>query len=696
MRKSLGIILILSMVSEIALSQYQIINYATYNTGSNSIGSNTVNSIIENPATGEIFFQFDNGVFKYDGSAFSEVHLPTPFEYLYDVCFEFDQNGNIWYVVSDSVYKFDWVNYYSYPSPYASGQFYDILCDSNGNVWFAGNYGIMMFDGNIFTLYSTSNGLLSDIINCLFEDSNGDIWAGCGMGLNKFDGGNWIQINSSTGFSWINGFCNVSDIIEDSSGKLWIAGREIGYFVGDIWTLLDPTTLLNSSQTIQNIYSISIDNSGTIWFATGISGIFYFDGNNWLRFTENEGLPQNRINDICADSQERLWISMNSAGVCYLQDTSLVCFNTSDGLTENKVIDLFSDNDTLWVATSHGLCRNTPNGWESWFTGYSEGVNGGMNYDFDGNICLFGNNGQFYRYINNDWNTLMFYGGDAGDFISFESGHYWKVGGYGVMHFWEPFQFPQDWTLYNDTCGLPHYWCNCIERDPTDRIWVGTYDGIAMYMYPGFVEVIPPSTDFGNHIFDIRFDWDNNIWFASNNGVAKYSGSTTWEFFYEADGLPDNYVVDIEISSDSTIWFATNNGLSALTDSGFISITSTDGLASNWTYSVEEDNNHNLWVGTVLGLSKIVGICQSSTSINEIDNTKEISIYPNPTNDNFIIQNLEGNEFIKVYTISGQQLFSFNSKGCQEKVDISNYKPGIYFVTIIGKDFSKTLKVFKR
>jgi hypothetical protein len=48
-----------------------------------------------------------------------------------------------------------------------------------------------------------------------------------------------------------------------------------------------------------------------IWFGT-VGGISCFDGENWISFTEADGLISNWVNDIKADSQDNIWIATDN------------------------------------------------------------------------------------------------------------------------------------------------------------------------------------------------------------------------------------------------------------------------------------------------------------------------------------------------------------------------------------------------
>ena len=81
---------------------------------------------------------------------------------------------------------------------------------------------------------------------------------------------------------------------------------------------------------------------------------------------------------------------------------------------------------------------------------------------------------------------------------------------------------------------------------------------------------------------------------------------------------------------------------------------------------------------------------------------KEISVYPNPTTNLFYISFpsdfTEGN--YTIYNIAGNSVASKNITNkigkYTEKVDVSNYPNGIYFVQVQSKGIQSTFKVIKK
>ncbi|MFH2143762.1 MAG: choice-of-anchor L domain-containing protein [Bacteroidota bacterium] len=80
------------------------------------------------------------------------------------------------------------------------------------------------------------------------------------------------------------------------------------------------------------------------------------------------------------------------------------------------------------------------------------------------------------------------------------------------------------------------------------------------------------------------------------------------------------------------------------------------------------------------------------------NNPLSFSIYPNPTNGiisiDYILEDKEGNS-IHIYNVLGELIYSekINDKSGSTTIDLGENLPGVYYVTIKNKDYSKVMKV---
>ncbi|MEA3445968.1 MAG: two-component regulator propeller domain-containing protein, partial [Bacteroidota bacterium] len=139
--------------------------------------------------------------------------------------FWFAHNNGFAHYFGDSVHWSSttyWENF-TVANGLPSDTVYDLAKDNNGNIWLATENGAASFQNNIFTCYSTSQGLINNQTRSIYVDSDGNIWVGTIAGLSKYDGVSWQN------FTQLNGLAGnmVNDIFEDSQGNMWF-GTEQG------------------------------------------------------------------------------------------------------------------------------------------------------------------------------------------------------------------------------------------------------------------------------------------------------------------------------------------------------------------------------------------------------------------------------------------------------------------------------------
>jgi hypothetical protein len=81
-------------------------------------------------------------------------------------------------------------------------------------------------------------------------------------------------------------------------------------------------------------------------------------------------------------------------------------------------------------------------------------------------------------------------------------------------------------------------------------------------------------------------------------------------------------------------------------------------------------------------------------SIVNVNSQNNVSIFPNPANDHFVISNNSNTETkVSVYNMAGQKVINTSFTGKQYKINTSNLKEGVYFVHINSQAGDKILKL---
>jgi ligand-binding sensor domain-containing protein len=95
---------------------------------------------------------------------------------------------------------------------------------------------------------------------------------------------------------------------------------------------INTSTTLAKGDTISelghNIMSLFEDSKGNHWFGSWESGLYKFDGVSLVHFTTQDGLPDNRVEEIQEDNSGNIYIN-TSKGLCRYADNSFALITTA-------------------------------------------------------------------------------------------------------------------------------------------------------------------------------------------------------------------------------------------------------------------------------------------------------------------------------------------------------------------------------
>lgn len=177
-----------------------------------------------------------------------------------------------------------------------------------------------------------------------------------------------------------------------------------------------------------------------------------------------------------------------------------------------------------------------------------------------------------------------------------------------------------DIRLYQAEHGLPMNDIKAVFQDSKGYIWLGCQEGLVRFdgvrfvlfdksRYPGLRE---------NFIWDIKEDWDGNLWLATNGGgVACFDGKAFKSYTTE-QGLASDMAFDIAIGNNHRIYFATEGGVSIWEEGKLRTLVFGNPAATQWALRVHEDSYGNLLIGnTQTGLHIVNSVTQYSPAMDE-------------------------------------------------------------------------------
>lgn len=278
-------------------------------TTENGLVSNEIRGIQED-ANGNIFFDSEKGVSKFDGRTFKTLQIANPASPLNNWVLKPD---DLWFRMGfkSGSYRFDgkYLHYLKFPTSPQENMFYmknpntslkpyglyTIYKDRKGYMWFGtASLGVCRYDGRALNwhyeeqLQTTPNG--GDFgTRAIFEDKNGKFW----INNTRFRyvietyGNKSVTFKKESGVGYLNKtnkmeFPFFLSITEDNKGNLWMATYENG-----VWKYNGKELIhypVKDGETDVLLFTISKDNKGVLWLGTHNAGVYTFNGHSFEKF----------------------------------------------------------------------------------------------------------------------------------------------------------------------------------------------------------------------------------------------------------------------------------------------------------------------------------------------------------------------------------------------------------------------------
>lgn len=251
---------------------------------------------------------------------------------------------------------------------------HDVIIDDN-KLWVGlFNNGINVIDLKTkqvkhYQKSSQPNSLDNNDVFALQRDKSGNIWVGTTTGVLLFDKNNNHFLKQPQ-----IGKHFVSDILEDSQGRMWFSTYDAGAIRFNPRTKECKHYTYNAqnekSISSYKIISIFEDSKNRIWFTGETGGISLYNEklNNFTQYSFKEGIISDVIYKILEDKQKNLWLSSNSGLIKFNPETKKVrIFNTGSGILSNQFNykSGFKDkNGKMYFGGINGLIAFNPDSFE--------------------------------------------------------------------------------------------------------------------------------------------------------------------------------------------------------------------------------------------------------------------------------------------------------------------------------------------
>ncbi|MBU1011446.1 MAG: hypothetical protein KKG99_00450 [Bacteroidetes bacterium] len=256
-----------------------------------------------------------------------------------------------------------------------------IIVDSNNLLWVGTTTGISIIDRNkdIFTHLlhqpDNKNSISSNQIRVLSQDKNGFIWIGTrDGGLDRYDPISKTFRHYKMDVDNPNSISsnNIISIYHDEDGTLWI-----GTIAGGLNHFNPKTEIFkhyfydkddSNSINDNNVFSVIGDKYGNIWLGT-TSGVARLNPSTdtFKRYIANpadtNSLSHHFILGLTEDHLGNIWIGTYGGGLNRLDPKTdqFTRYTESDGLPNNSVyIAIEDENNNLWMSTNNGISKLDP------------------------------------------------------------------------------------------------------------------------------------------------------------------------------------------------------------------------------------------------------------------------------------------------------------------------------------------------
>lgn len=229
-----------------------------------------------------------------------------------------------------------------------------VFQDSRGFLWFGTNSdGLALFDGYKLSYLNTGDGLGGSQVTGIIEDKQGKLWISTNNGISRYDlaagPGKYFQ-----NFGENEGLCSKSawSIFQDSKGTIWVGTAQgLCRFNG---TQFEAFVIPNAEKSW--IRSITEDKKGNLWFATADKGAFKFDGKAFKQVSVEDGLCSNDLTCILEDKLGNVWFGSMDGGISKYDPLekgkkAFRNFNSKNELGGNEVWTIYEDQKgTIWFS----------------------------------------------------------------------------------------------------------------------------------------------------------------------------------------------------------------------------------------------------------------------------------------------------------------------------------------------------------
>ncbi len=345
------------------------------------------------------------------------------------------------------------------------------------------------------THYGVADGLGASGVHTLYQDSRGYIWVSTNSGLNRFDGTSFKEFTQKDGLSRNP----ITSIHEDEEGNLWLKSR-LGYsrmdltiYDGRRFQAIAPDSMSRYGGDAGGVLAYR-DQYEPLWVRRGDT-VFRVDKKRHCALSYDEALDFNYLyGHLEVPNTDTMYLASIRGLMIYNNGSYFNLTKSRKQTTQIHQIEQVGEQ--IWLVTDEGLFE------------YANG-----NFD----------NSRIPKELHK--NVVHNIQAD-------QKGRIWMATVKG-LYCYEAGTF----TRFTRTDGLVTNRINRVFVDSRDNVWLSTEMGLLVYHNKQFVMVDAHSegvfngryaqtivSRWGMDYRQILEDHEGNIWFNTENGIAKFSG----------------------------------------------------------------------------------------------------------------------------------------------------------------------------
>lgn len=452
-----------------------------------------------------------------------------------------------------------------------------ILKIDNDTYWLANTNGILAFNSENHQFQKTTI-LEGENIKCFYKNEQ-RIYIGTEKGLFIYN--ITTQQISKTPLSFsINCFNKISD-------RQFYIGTDSGLFLYDVLEeSITPIVLKMKDNKLQekiDINQIINDEKGNLWIGSDGEGLFHYNAFqkkfNTLKLSLKEYPLMYNVSSFqfLKGKDSTLWIGTKYGVVKYFHENKrFKLYNTEE---QSLIYAITKDkNNTIWAG------------------GFTSG------------LLKYNEETDSFKKIPSTKSSLP--DNDIVDIIPIDNSTLWVSTWAGGIHKFDV-KNEQFEEVFIEGERINRARTSFI--DSKENIWLGTDQGVYKITKSGSIQNYNQEGPLdqklsGNRIFNIKEDYDGNIWIGTNVGLTKLDVEHNKTIlFYKQKGLPNDFIYTVLIAKNNDIWVSTNFGVSVLdaATKTFKNYTTSDGLQNNEFNGKAgyKDEFENFYFGGISGIN---------------------------------------------------------------------------------------------